>query len=84
MRRVSNFMVEFLEQRSAVGDSKVRFSNVQSRPDTLAMGDDDKVYRRPVGSTLLQTLLARSGGKPLQVVKKARRGRPPKNKGVVA
>ena len=75
---------QFLEQRSALGDPKVRFNNVQSRPDTLAMGDDDKVYHRPVGPALLQSLLARSEGRSLPAVKKARRGRPPKAKGVVA
>lgn len=74
----------FLEQRSAIGDPKMRIANVQSRPDTLAMGDDDKVYYKFSGTALLQSLLARSEGKPLQAVKKARRGRPPKAKGVAA
>lgn len=44
------------------------------------------VYRstHPVGGTLLHALMARSSGKALEVVKKPRRGRPPKSRGVVA
>lgn len=53
---------------------------------SIALVEDGKGELRgtalPVGGALLHALMARAEGKALRPVKKPRRGRPPKNKGV--
>jgi hypothetical protein len=55
---------------------------------SLAFSEDGKGEivgkRQPVGGALLHMLMARSEGKAVVPVKKPRRGRPPKAKGVAA